>query len=120
MGFTRPGVEPWLPFGPPSPNVAEEKADRDSTLNLCRDLIALRRELPDLRRGAYRSRTEADGAWVWERGEGVVVALNLSEEEIVVANLDGVVRVATDRAREGERVSGALALAPSQGVVVAR
>ena len=120
VGFTRAGVEPWLPFGPRSPNVAEERADAGSTLNLSRDLIALRRSLPDLRRGSYRPRAARDGAWVWERGERVLVALNLAEEEIVVDDVDGVVRIGTDRGRDRERVSGALALPPSQGVVVAR
>src|SRR5205814_72657 len=41
-GFTRPGVEPWLPLGDPARcNVALQETDRGSVLNLTRDLVRL-------------------------------------------------------------------------------
>ena len=119
-GFTAAGVEPWLPFGPAVPNVADERADPGSTLNLTRDLIALRRELFELRGGRYRSLPAPDGVWSWERGAGVVVALNFSDRDARVDGVEGVVRIATERAGEGERVGGALELAPWTGAIVAR
>jgi alpha-glucosidase len=55
-GFTRDGVRPWLPIGDAaSRSVAAQREDPGSMLNLCRDLIALRREVPDLRSGRYAS-----------------------------------------------------------------
>ena len=53
-------------------------------LHLCRDLIALRRETPDLRSGAYASMPSPAGVWAWRRGDGTVVAVNLSEEPVTV------------------------------------
>jgi hypothetical protein len=46
------------------------------------------------------------------------VALNLSGEPVTVDGLTGAVLVATDRARDGERVEGALALPPWSGAVL--
>ena len=49
-----PGAEPWLPFGElAGVNVAAQRADPGSPLNLTRDLVALRRAEEDLRAGAY-------------------------------------------------------------------
>jgi alpha-glucosidase len=118
-GFTAPGVEPWLPFGPSVPNVADAEADGGSTLHLVRDLIALRREFADLRSGRYRPLATADGVWAWTRGDGVAIALNLSDEAVRVDAIAGIVRVATDRGRDGERVTDGLALSPWEAAVVA-
>ncbi|GIU86035.1 MAG: hypothetical protein KatS3mg009_0550 [Acidimicrobiia bacterium] len=103
-GFTRPGVEPWLPFGDHRAcNVADQRHDPDSMLSLTRDLIGLRDALPDLRRGAYRTHPASSGAfWAWERGERVVVAANLGDEPVTVAGVDGTIRVSTIRARDAE------------------
>jgi glycosidase len=117
-GFTREGVEPWLPFGDLSRNVEAQRGDPASTLNLCRDLIALRRSRPDLHAGAYRTLPAPDGVWAWRRGDATRVAVNLSEEPRSVGGLDGGVLVATDRSRDGSRVRGRLELAPWEGVVV--
>jgi Domain of unknown function (DUF3459) len=48
------------------------------------------------------------------------VALNLSDAPVTVDGLAGAVLVATDRARDGERVDGGLALAPWSGAIVDR
>ena len=43
-GFTSPGVTPWLPMADhPVRTVAGQRDDPDSTLSLCRRLLALRR-----------------------------------------------------------------------------
>jgi alpha-glucosidase len=118
-GFTAPGIEPWLPFGDVTRcNVDDQRADPASTLHLVRDLIALRRELADLRDGAY-ARVACDGGlWAWRRGASVVVALNLADAPASLDGVHGSVRIGTDRARDGESVDGALRLAAWEGVVV--
>jgi alpha-glucosidase len=119
-GFSAlPGIEPWLPYGDTAAtNVEDQRRDPDSMLNLCRDLIGLRDALPDLLAGAYATLRADDGVWAWRRGERVVVALNLADDEARVDDVNGIVRIATRRARDGERVSGTLTLGPWEGVVV--
>ncbi|MGQ0434715.1 MAG: alpha-amylase family glycosyl hydrolase, partial [Microthrixaceae bacterium] len=119
-GFSAdPAAEPWLPFGDvASCNVAEQRRDPDSMLALCRDLIGLRDAVPDLRNGTYET-IAADGAlWAWRRGERVAVALNLGDAPATLDGVDGIVRVATDRARDRERIDGSFALGPWEGAVV--
>jgi alpha-glucosidase len=119
-GFTDPGVEPWLPFGDVEAcNVADQRGDPDSTLHLTRDLIVLRRELSDLRDGAYTELAVSDTLWAWRRGESVVVALNLGGAPTTLDGVAGTVRICTDRGRDGERVDGALALGPWEGALLA-
>ena len=117
-GFTAPGVEPWLPFGGLSANVAAQRDDPGSVLRLCRDLIALRRAEEDLRTGAYAARPVEGGVWSYRRGERWTVALNLSDAAAEVAAAEGTVAVGTDRGRDGEAVAGALALGPWEGALV--
>jgi alpha-glucosidase len=117
LGFTDDGVEPWLPFGDPTVNVASERADPHSALHLTRDLIALRRAEEDLRSGAYEQVRASDEVWVYRRGDGFLVALNLGAAEASVV-CDGTIAVATRRARDGEAVEGTLALAGGEGAVV--
>jgi alpha-glucosidase len=118
LGFTDAGVEPWLPFGDPSPaNVAAQREDRGSPLHLTRNLIALRRSEPDLLGGAYTELVAVDDVWVYRRGHRHIVALNWGNEEAVV-QAGGEVVVCTDRSRDGERVDGSLRLAPRSAAVV--
>jgi len=117
-GFTAPGIEPWLPFGDLTRNVAAQRADEESTLHLVRDLIALRRAEDALRAGAYTPLPAPDGAWAYRRGEPVTVALNLSDAAVTMPEVRGRVAVATDRARDGEAVDGSVGLGPWEGVVV--
>jgi alpha-glucosidase len=128
-GFTPPGARPWLPIGPePTPDqprpgmtVEEQQADPGSMLNLCRDLIALRRESEDLRLGTHVTIEAPKGIWAFRRGSGVVVALNLSDTpgEVALDGFSGQVRVDTRRERQGEAVDGQLALGAWEGVVIA-
>src|SRR5215217_1187084 len=118
-GFTTAEADPWLPFGDLSAcNVAAQRGDRGSVLHLVRDLIALRGHHADLRTGSYESLPAPDGAWAWRRGAGFVVALNLSDAEVVVEDVAGTVAIATDRARDGDAVDGVVRLAPYEAVVV--
>jgi len=120
-GFTEPGVKPWLPFGDAAAcNVQQQRDDAGSALTFCRDLIALRRRSSELRSGAYRPREAQAGAWVWDRGDHTVVALNLSDEPVSIEDLSGTVTIGTRRERDGERVEGTGALAPWEGVVLQR
>ena len=119
-GFSAdPGVVPWLPLGDhTTTNVADQRRGPDSMLSLTRDLIGLRDAIPDLHGGGYAT-VVADGAtWVWRRGERVLVALNLGDEPATVPDIQGEVRIGTDRARDGTRVDGSLGLDPWEGAVV--
>ena len=118
-GFTTPDATPWLAFGDPAINVAAQREDPGSTLHLVRDLIALRRGHLDLTSGAYATLPAPDGAWAFRRGDGFVVALNLSDDAVDVASPDGRIAIGSDRARDGEAVAGAVALGPWEAVVVA-
>jgi alpha-glucosidase len=119
-GFNDNGAEPWLPIGDNTKaNVADQREDPSSPLNLVRDLIALRRANADLRSGAYR-RLEARGAWAFLRGERLAVALNLSDEAVSLPGLRGRVLIGTDRSRDGSLVSQVLELRPWEGLVLVR
>jgi alpha-glucosidase len=109
--------DPWLPLSDTNRNVESQREDPESTLTFARDLIALRRELPDLRTGGYASLPSPSGTWAWRRGERSIVAVNLGEREEVVA-ASGEIVLATRRGREGERVGSELRLAPGEGAVL--
>lgn len=117
-GFTEPGVRPWLPIGDVAArNVTDQRGDPSSTLTFVRDLIAIRRQRPDLRSGAYRQLASPTGAWAWQRGSGTTIALNLSDASLRIPAIGGAVLISTTRAREGEWVDGALALGPWEGAI---
>ncbi|MEP9351784.1 alpha-amylase family glycosyl hydrolase [Xanthobacter sp. KR7-225] len=121
-------VEPWLPLAADytEVNVQAEKASPFSMLTLTRALLALRRARPALTRGSYR-RLGADGdllAYVREgEGERLLVALNLGGDPLSLALPDGgpkgEVLLSTYCDREGEKVAGALAVRPNEGVMTA-
>ena len=77
----------------------------------------MRRERADLHAGAYATLPAPDDAWAYARGDGTVVALNLSDGPLKVADITGEVLLATDGARSG-RFDGTLA--PWSGAVIAR
>ena len=78
--------------------------------------------MPELRDGAYRTLPAPnDDVWVWRRGERTVVACNLSDAPVDVADVGpGAIRISTIRARDDERVDGALHLAPWEAAIVWR
>jgi alpha-glucosidase len=119
-GFTAPGTVPWLPLGEiGEANVEDQRSDPSSVLHLARDLIALRRRTPDLQRGAYATIPSPPRSWVWRRGDGVVVAVNLSDDEATLDAFAGDVLIGTDRRRDAATVPGRVTLAPWEAVVVA-
>ncbi len=118
-GFTTAAATPWLPFGDLAAcNVAAQRDDPGSVLHLVRDLIALRKGSSELTSGAYETLPAPAGAWAWRRGERFAVALNMSDADVTVEGVAGRVAIATDRARDGEDVPGAVRLAAYEGVVV--
>jgi alpha-glucosidase len=119
-GFTAGDPEAtWLPIGDAAAaNVSDQREDPGSVLHMVRDLIALRRDREDLRGGGYATLPAPEGAWAWRRGERTAAAVNLSAAPVEVGGLRGTVLVATDRARDGEAVTGSLALGPWEGAVV--
>jgi alpha-glucosidase len=119
-GFTRAGVEPWLPMGDVTVrNAADQRGDPGSMLHLCRDLIALRREREDLHSGAYGALEGTDGVWAWRRGQRTVVAVNHGDEPSQLLVETGEILIGTERARDGERVDGAVGLDRWEAVVIA-
>jgi alpha-glucosidase len=118
-GFTRNGVRPWLPIGDASSrSVAAQREDPGSMLNLGRDLIALRREMPDLGSGRYASIPSPAGVWTWSRGDDTVVSVNLSEQPVKVPIGAATIALGTHRERDGEPVEGELSLGPWEGAVL--
>jgi alpha-glucosidase len=122
-GFTTGA--PWLPIGAiGSVNVAEQRADPRSMLELHRRLIALRRAEPALTVGDWAPMRAAGGVLAYERsvpGRRIVVALELAGQGVEV-DLDHVGRgrilLSTGLDREGEEVGGSLALRPDEGVAI--
>ena len=121
MPWTREGgwSDPWLPLEDTSRNVEDQRSEAGSTLHFTRDLLALRRRLPELRRGAYAEMQAPAGVWAWRRGDGVVVALNLGAEQTEIEGVEGEVLLSTTQGRESEPVMGRLPLGAAEGVVVA-
>jgi alpha-glucosidase len=118
-GFSDGDADPWLPLGDTAAvNVAAQRDEPGSTLNFTRDLIALRRQSDDLKSGAYEQLEASDGGWAYRRGDDTVVALNLSDGELELPGMEGEIALCTQRERDGERVTGALALAPWQAAVL--
>jgi alpha-glucosidase len=121
-GFTT--GSPWLPVGEIAPGgtAAEQAADPDSLLALWRRLIRFRKAALTAE-DRFAPRRHREGVLLFERsgpGGRHLIALNLSGARRVIDVGDrGQVRVATDAAREGGDVDGALELAADQGVVVA-
>lgn len=98
-GFTGPDVTPWLPLGdhPAAATVAGQRDDPDSTLSLCRRLLALRRA--ELGGGvtAFANVRTAGGQWAYRTGD-LVVATNFTDQpaalpseagEILLTSLPG-------------------------------
>lgn len=124
-GFTRPGVEPWLPVGPShrTHNVEAELADEGSLLNVYRRLIRLRQSSTALRLGSYVSDpASSQDVLVFRRefdGEAMTVMLNFDSRPTEVAAGTGrVVFSSVDPGRD-EVVSDPVNLGPRETVIVA-
>ncbi len=120
------GSPPWLPFPADAAarNVASQRADPGSILNLYRRTLALRRSSTVLASGAERLVDAPSGVVAVRRGEGPgawTVLVNFTGAPLAVP-VDGpagrpVVLLASDGAGEGSPYSGVLA--GDQAVVLA-
>ncbi len=121
MPWTREGGwnDPWLPLEDTSRNVEDQRADPDSTLHFTRDLIALRKQLADLRSGAYVELPSPTGSvgLAARRGHRRRDQPRRQTRRRS-SGVEGSVALATRREREGERVDGTLRLEPAEGVII--
>jgi alpha-glucosidase len=109
-GFTTEGVTPWLPYGDNARrNVADQRDDPDSTLNLCRNLLALRKAEFGGQVASYEQLLAPPGVWAYRSGP-LQVAANFTGQEATLPEPIGEVLLATGPA------AGAT-LGPWQGVV---
>lgn len=122
-GFTT--GEPWLPLPEDLEGctVADQRDDPASLLSLYRSIIQLRRREPALSLGSYAEFPCEGDVVAWKREEGgdrFLVALNLGHDPqwLDLAGECGVVEIATDLERMGERACGRLHLLGNQGVLV--
>ncbi|HEY3667739.1 MAG TPA: alpha-amylase family glycosyl hydrolase [Polyangiaceae bacterium] len=117
--------KPWLPLSLEHErrNVELERNAPDSMLQLYRRLIELRRKEPALNMGEYRPVRAAQDLLVYLRhhaGQSYLVVLNLGHRShlFIAPEAVGEVVLATDRAREGERVNGRVVLTGDDGLVL--
>jgi alpha-glucosidase len=117
---------PWLPLADDhvTKNVATLEADRGSILNLYKALISLRKQTPQLVRGAYRPIAAEVDLLIYRRecdGSALTVALNLGAKPVSVAagslGQGHVILLSTFLDRSGEPVQGALELRANEGVI---
>jgi alpha-glucosidase len=124
-GFS--AAEPWLPVGPEAAtlNVAAQRADPRSLLQLYRRLIALRRDEPGLVTGEYAQAEVRDCLLVYRRrgaGQEWLVALGFGEEPLTVElgeGRRGRVVLSTHLDREGEAADGSVRLRGGEGLLIA-
>jgi alpha-glucosidase len=113
-GFTSQGVKPWLPLADISArNVADQRQDPGSVLNLCRSLLAVRRAELGQGVAGYQQLPAPDTQWTYRVGD-LVVAANFSDQPAALAGQAGEVLLTTS----GEiPPGGGRALGPWQGVI---
>jgi alpha-glucosidase len=112
---------PWLPLAPDyeSVNVAGERQDPKSTLNLHKRLIALRQAEPALQVGTFERVQAAADVLSYVRGAGFHVALNLAgAPRRVTLRPNGTVVLSTYLDREKERLGPIVELRPDEGLIV--
>jgi glycosidase len=124
-GFTRPGIQPWLPLSADADtrNVAVQLADPQSLLNLYRHLLEIRHELSALQVGDYRAVPCDSGVFAYLRAEGrsrVLVALNFTGDRAGGIQVSGTgrIRVSTGLDRDETVDVADLRLRPHEGVIV--
>ena len=114
-GFTAEGVTPWLPYGDNARrNVADQRDDPDSTLNLCRNLLALRKAEFGGQVASYAQLPAPPGVWAYRSGP-LQVAANFTGHEVTLPAL-GEVLLTTGPA--APPAAAGVTLGPWQGVVI--
>jgi alpha-glucosidase len=120
-------VDPWLPIADDAVgvNVAAQREDPTSMLNLYRRLIAIRRASPALLDGAYRTVMVQSNLFVFARieaSEQMLIMLNLGGDTVVVDPAEnmwmGTIAASTAADRDGEIVAGGVILRAHEGAVV--
>jgi alpha-glucosidase len=123
-GFAVEGTEPWLPIADDYETVNVESAltKSDSTLNMYRRLLAVRRESEALRFGSFMAHpSSSEDVFVYRREsdhETVSVALNFSEETQTVELRSGQIIFSTADPERTERFRDELSLQPGEGAIV--
>lgn len=124
-GFTT--ADPWLPLSPDaaSINVAAQRQNPASIVNLYRRLLTLRRAEASLLLGAYRPGMRTDQVLLYSREWGarhLVVVLNFSDDNqrITVPPMAGPghILLSTHLDREGETVQTELNLRGHEGIIL--
>src|SRR3712207_1714666 len=118
-GFTT--VSPWLPLADDhrTANVAVEREDPASMLNLHRRLLELRRSEPALALGHYEPVATTDDLLAYARekdGRRFLVALNLGSESRPFGEAVGRVVLSTHLDRDDEPAKGEIELRANEGV----
>jgi alpha-glucosidase len=120
-------AKPWLPveLSYRNRNVAAQKIEPASMLQLYRNLIELRRRYQALQIGAYRPIRSANELLLFVRehgGEKILIALNLGHESKSVdfANdfLRGEILLSSFCDRYAEAIDGNVQLRPDEGAVI--
>src|SRR5450755_664824 len=126
-GFAPANVAPWLPLASDYQiyNVASEQNDPRSLLSLTRALLALRRSLPALTLGSYRSLDQGNAAcfaYLREHEEQrYLVVLNSSAQEQLVSLPElahGRIALSTHMDREGTVDLSSLHLRENEGCLI--
>ena len=126
-GFSRAGVQPWLPLSANfnTVNVESELEDASSTLNFVRRLLDLRHSTVALHSGTYQSiQIDDTDCFVYRRearGHRFVVALNFSGEPRTISLPESgraTERVSTHLDGDTEVDLRTLHLRPNEGRIV--
>jgi alpha-glucosidase len=122
-GFSR--SDPWLPLASEDPalTVEHQRSDPESTLNLFRSLVALRRRMPALSVGGYRSLPAPIDVFAFERvhPEGTVqIHLNLGDlSREVTLQRSGRILLSTIGGRDPDGFGESrIMLRPHEGVII--
>ena len=107
----------WIRHGDLTRNVEDMRADETSTLWFTSGSSSCGARAR-LRSGPYASVEGDQDVWAWRRGDGYLVAVNLSDRPRAVRGVQGAIRLDTGLARIGEQATGTLRLAPWEGAVV--
>lgn len=120
-------VDPWLPIADTSAgaNVAAQRRDPASFLNLYRRLIVIRRASPALLDGAYHTVMVRSNLFVFARietSDRMLIVLNLGGDAVVAdpgANVwKGTIAASTAADRDGEDIAGSIMLRAHEGLVI--
>ena len=123
-GFSPVDTEPWLPVGPDYSeiSVASELADPDSTLNLYRRLIRMRRDHPSLRIGSFLSHpASTEDVFAYRREsdtETMTVVLNFADEARAIDVGRGKLVFSTADNGRAESCGDGVVLSPLEGIVI--